>query len=237
MSMTRREFARLAAGIVAALPAGAVLAAPGKDDAMRRYVERIRSDLRRFRKEQLAATNAAGERLAERVAAGGRLLIFDQRNEYTSEALGRAGGLMAIAGVRDSSEASVHAQDVLLIVADEAAAEADLAVARPARERGALVVGLCPVRKAEGSLSGACDLALDNYVTDDDACVAVPGMAQPIGPTSGALNAAVLWTLTAAYIEAMERRGKPPHVWMSIKRPGGRAYDDRMLEETKKVGY
>jgi len=234
MSMTRREFVRLAAGFVAALPASAALAAHGKDEAMWRYVDRIMSDLRRFRKEQLAATNAAGKRVAQRVIAGGRLLVFDQSGKYTSEALGRAGGLMAIAGVRDGSETSVHAPDALIVVSDDAAAEADLAVARPARERGALVVGICPMRAAAASLASACDIALDDHVSDEDACLTIRGLPKPIAPTSGAMNAAILWAVTAAHIESMDQHGRPPHVWMSMKRPGSKEFNDRELEATRR---
>lgn len=234
--MNRREFAQLL-GAGAALPLGAWARGAEEPDAMSVYLERIESDLARFAREQLAATDAAGERLAERVAAGGRLLIFDQQGKYSAEASGRAGGLMAVTAVRDGSEASVHPQDALIIVADEPAAPADLEVARPARERGALVVGICPVRRGAHRLAAACDVALDNYVTNDDAAVSLPGVAQRVGPTSGALNAAILWALTAAYIEAMERRGKPPHIWKSIKRPGAQEFNAAALEATAREGY
>jgi len=231
--MTRRAFGRLITAAGVALAGGRVLAAE-KGNAMRAYFDRILGDLRRFRREQLTNTNTAASRLADRIAAGGRLLIFDQRGQYSAEALGRAGGLMVIEAVRDGGEASVRGRDALIVVSDYAASEADLAVARAARERGALVVGICPVRASASSLAHSCDLALDNYVTDEDACITLPGLAEPIAPTSGAMNAAVLWALTAAYVEALELRGSPPHIWMSIKRPGGREFDDRELEAAKR---
>jgi uncharacterized phosphosugar-binding protein len=233
--MTRREFARLTAIAAASAPFAGALAAGEPPDAMKRYINRIMRDLSRFRAQQLPRTDYAGRQCADRVAAGGRLLIFDQRSAYSSEWLGRAGGLMGVAGVRDGSEASVHAQDALVIVSDHPADQADLAVARPSRKRGALVVGICPVRPAEESLSNACDIALDNYVSDEDALMVVGG--ERIAPTSGAINTAILWTLTAAYIEAMVGLGKPPHVWMSIKRPGAKEFDDAALAATAKVGY
>ena len=231
--MTRRTFGHLIAAAGVAVVGGRAWAAT-KGNAMRGYFDRILGDLRRFQRNQVSNTNTAASRLADRIAAGGRLLIFDQRGEYSAEALGRAGGLMAIEAVRDAGEASVHARDALVVVSDLAASEADLAVTRPAHERGALVVGICPVRPGRGNLSSACDTALDDCVTDEDACIALPGLAEPIAPTSGAINAAVLWTLTAAYVEALELRGRPPHIWMSIKRPGGREFDDRELEAAKR---
>jgi uncharacterized phosphosugar-binding protein len=233
--MDRREFTRLAAG---ALAAGAALRsqAPAQDgDAMRRYLERIRSDLARVRSEQLGRLDEAGRRLAERVSAGGRLLIYDVRGEYTAEALGRAGGLMGIGRLGADQAAMVGAKDALLIVADEPANPADVALATAVRAAGALVVGICPVREQEGSLSRCCERAIDNYVTDEDAAVNVGG--QQMAPTSGVLNTALMWAVTAAYIDAMEALGKPPHVWMSIKRPGAKAFNDAALAATKEAGY
>jgi uncharacterized phosphosugar-binding protein len=230
--MTRRDFAYLLPGALAA-----AIAAPAAADqpADRRYLRRVRSDLARLRSEQLAALNSAGDRLAERVAAGGRLLIYDLRGEYTAEALGRAGGLMGIARMGPDQAAMVGAQDALLIVADEPANATDVALAQAAHGASALVVGICPVRETGGSLARACDVAIDNYVTDADAAVTVRGEA--IAPTSGVLNTAILWAVTAAYIEAMEKRGKAPHVWMSIKRPGAKAFNDAALAATREAGY
>ena len=233
--MTRREFVRLMAVAAASAQAGGLFAADEAPDSMRRYMNRVLRDLRRFRHEQTAATDAAGDRLAERVATSGRLLIFDQRSAYTSEWLGRAGGLMGVGGVRDGSKESVHATDALIIVSDHPGDEADLAVARPSRDRGALVVGICPVRTADGSISTACDVALDNYVSDHDAVMVIGG--ERIAPTSGVLNTAILWALTAAYIQGMETRGKSPHIWMSIKRPGAKEFNSSARRDAAEVGY
>jgi len=163
------------------------------------------------------------------------LLICDLRGEYVAEALGRAGGLMGIARVGPDQAATVGAQDALLIVADEPANPTDVALATAARAAGALVVGICPVRTEEGALSRSCDIEIDNYVTNEDAAAPVAG--ERMAPTSGVLNTALLWAVTAAYIEAMEARGKPPHVWMSIKRPGARQFNEAALAATKDVGY
>ena len=235
--MNRRQFAQLVAAAVAATGVPLPRAGAEGTDAMHRYLDRIRTDLARLRAEGLAKVTEAGERLAQRVAAGGRLLIYDRRGEHTAEALGRAGGLMAIQGLTAGQEGLVGAADALLVVADEPAQAADVALARAARQVGALVVGICPVREGADALAQACDLALDNYVTDADAAVTIEGLRAPIAPTSGVLNTAILWTVTAAYIEALERLGKPPHVWMSIKRPGAKEFNDAALAATREAGY
>lgn len=235
--MTRRDFTRFLTASLAGLGVGGSVASATDPSAMRRYGRRIRSDLQRFRNKQLETVNAAGELLAERVAAGGRLLIYDRRGPYSAEASGRAGGLMAIHRLSAGQEDTITSQDALMIVADMPADDLDVAMAEAARERGAMVVGICPVREAGESLSNLCDIALDNHVTDEDAAIEIPGLATRIAPTSGVLNTAILWALTAAYIEAMERRGKPPHVWMSIKRPGAREFNAAAQEATKEAGY
>ncbi|MGQ9731942.1 MAG: hypothetical protein ACUVX8_11815 [Candidatus Zipacnadales bacterium] len=234
--MDRRQFGQL---LAVSLGTGLLkfVQAQDGDGAMRRYVERIYNDLRRVHTEQLETIEKAGERIAERVATGGRLLIYDLRGEYSAEAIGRAGGLMAIQRLEPQQAYEAKAADALLIVADEPANNTDLAVAQVARRGGALVVGICPVRPGTPALSGACDLALDNYVTDEDAAIRIPGLEKAIAPTSGVLNTAVLWALTAAYIGAMERRGKAPHVWMSIKRPGATTFNKEMQQSTLEAGY
>jgi uncharacterized phosphosugar-binding protein len=237
MTVNRRDFTWFLTAGLAGLGVGSAVASAAEPNAMRRYVRRIRGDLERLRREQLAALSQAGEVLAERVASGGRLLIYDRRGPYSAEATGRAGGLMAIHRVRPGQEETITSKEALLIVADRPADEADLAMAKAARERGAAVVGICPARERADSLSSLCDVAIDNHVTDQDAAIEITGVAGPIAPTSGVLNTAVLWAVTAAYIEAMERRGKPPHIWMSIKRPDAKEFNAAAQEATKEAGY
>jgi uncharacterized phosphosugar-binding protein len=232
MTMDRRLFTRMLTIALGGAPALGALAQDG--GAMQRYLRRIRRDLARVRKD-LPAIDRAGGLLAERVSAGGRLLIYDLRGEYTAEALGRAGGLMGISRVGPDQAAMVAPADALLALADEPANATDLALVQAARAAGALVVGICPARPDEGSLSDTCDLAIDNYVTDADAAVVVRGAA--IAPASGVLNTAILWAVIAAYIEAMEKRRKPPHVWMSIKRPGAKDFNDAALAATREAGF
>jgi uncharacterized phosphosugar-binding protein len=88
------------------------------------------------------------------------------------------------------------------------------------------VVGLCPVRPA--GTAPECDLALDNLAEDAESAGA---------PVVGVMNTALLWAVTAAYIEAMERRGRPPHVWMSIKRPGAKDFNAAAQAATQEAGY
>jgi uncharacterized phosphosugar-binding protein len=138
---------------------------------------------------------------------------------------------------RASDAASVKNADAVIIVSDDSAHEADVSFAQAARETGALTVAVCPVRDTRGALGRECDVAIDNYVTDADAAIEVRGVDAPMAPTSGTLNTAILWALTAAYIEAMEKRGKPPTVWMSIKRPGAAEFNAAARKRSQAVGY
>jgi len=51
------------------------------------------------------------------------------------------------------------------------------------------------------------------------------------------MNTAIMWAVMAAYIEGMERRGKPPQVWMSIKRPGAAEFNKEARAKSEEVGY
>jgi len=230
--MTRRDFARwLSLGAVGLAAAAGEADAAG---AMERFLERIRGDLARFRTEQLPLVETAANRLAETVSGGGRLCIFDFRGAYAAEALGRAGGLMAISQVTPDT---VTAQDAVVLITDVASDPRDAAMARAARSAGAYVVAIAPVRRGADGTAALCDHGIDDYVTDDDAAIRLPGLDTPIAPTSGIMNVAILWTLAAAYVEAMERRGRVPSIWVSIKCPDAKERNDRSLARAAREGF
>lgn len=219
--MTRREFGKLAA---TGLPMISASLAAG-DDAIEGYFDAANQHLCRIRSESAGQIGRVGRRLAGRVAGGGRLFVFDSRGGYVSEALGRAGGLMAIAPL-PADAAGVTANDAVIVVADDRLDAAAVAAAEAARAAGALVTGIGPASDTGKSLEAACHATIANTLDG--------GAGNPL---SGVLNTAILWALIAAYIEAMEARGRPPHIWMSIKRPGSKAFNDAALAETAKVGY
>jgi len=203
---------------------GASLAA-ANDDVIEGYFGAANDHLRRIRSDRAGQIGRAARRLAGRVAEGGRLFIFDSRGGYVSEALGRAGGLMAIAAL-PADAAGVTARDAVIVVADDRPDAAAIASAQAARAAGAFVAGIGPATGTDNSLAAACHATIDNTLDG--------GAGNPL---SGVLNTAILWALIAGYIEAMEARGKPPHIWMSIKRPGSKAFNDAALADTAKVGY
>jgi len=220
--MTRREFGRLAA---AGLPMLGATMGAADDDPMERYLDAIDECLRHIRDTHAGRISQAGQELAERVASGGRLFIYDSRGGYVSEALGRAGGLMAIAALPADS-AGLTVSDAAIIVADEWDDPAAIGAGKAARAAGAFVVAIGGSRGTRTGLWAGCDAAIDNTLRG--------GVREPL---SGVLNTAMLWALIAAYIESMEAHGKPPHIWMSIKRPGSKAFNETALAETAKVGY
>lgn len=235
--MDRREFARTAALGAVALGLGPGLGLADGPGAMRRYVQRVRADLTRFRLQQADDTARAGDMLAELLSQGGKLWVHDRRGPYSAEAIGRAGGLMAIHRLRPGGLERPTNGDAIIIVADEAGNEEDIEVAKGARVAGAWVLGICPVRVGKPGLAAECDMALANYASDEDAAVPIRGIEGRIGPTSGVMNTTIMWALIAGYIEGMERRGKTPQVWMSIKRPGAAEFNQEARARAEEVGY
>lgn len=82
-------------------------------------------------------------------------------------------------------------------------------------------------------LADLCELVLDNGAPYGDACVAVPGFAQRIGPLSTLGGCAVANALVAETVARLVERGVTPPVFMSANLDGGDAHNARLLAENR----
>ncbi len=65
----------------------------------------------------------------------------------------------------------------------------------------------------------------------------VPGYSEPVCPTSGLVNAVLLWMLTAQLVGEMIREGEPPAVYMGVHLKGGREHNEQMRTVFERRGY
>ena len=101
---------------------------------------------------------------------------------------------------------------------------------RGARERGAYTVAIGP----EGKTISSADVGLIDFGWEG--AVEVQGYGR-ICPTSGLLNAVLLWMLTARLVQEMIGLGEVPSVYMGIHLRGGRERNEEAMEAFRRRGY
>ncbi len=202
------------------------------------YLDTLKGRLDVFHERYLGAVNVAGERMAGKILAGGKMIPWSTRNEFFVEASGTAGGLMGIYPLQIDS---LTTNDVVILAAGAATPEAEIEMARKIRAKGAFLVGIYPFTREDGISTAEfrklCDMSFDNLSGDSDGIFRVKGYPKKIIPTTGLMNNYIYWALTGAYVQAMERRNVSPYYWMSFHVEGGKAYDDSIRPFFMKRGY
>ncbi|MFF7247941.1 sugar isomerase domain-containing protein [Embleya sp. NPDC008237] len=233
-----------------------------------RYLDAAIGLLERLRDEELPTIDRAADRIAESLAAGGRLFVFGGGHSALAaqDVVYRAGGLiLANPLIAPGNELSVRPitvstaveklaelagpvldgaglrkGDVLVVISLSGRNGLPVEMARRARERGALVVGVTSVVASEAESprhpSGTrvldnCDVVLDTAIPPGDAALEADGVPQRIGPTSGVVCSAVLQALMVGVIGHLVSRGIEPPVFMSANVEGGAAWNERLLTE------
>ncbi|MDD5705551.1 MAG: SIS domain-containing protein [Kiritimatiellae bacterium] len=128
--------------------------------------------------------------------------------------------------------------DVVLIASTSGRNPVVIDLALRASEKGVRRVGITSLayaqsvtsRHASGKkLHELCDVVLDNGAPAGDACVRVPGVAQPVGPLSTVTGCALVNALVAEVVSRLAASGIEPPVYMSANLDGGDAYNARQL--------
>ncbi|MGQ9790371.1 MAG: DUF2529 family protein [Armatimonadota bacterium] len=202
------------------------------------FARRVLTELQSLHSEQASLIERTAEAMARRVLRGGRLYIVDDHSGLTSEAVGRAGGLMMVEplSTTDLAKANIADPDILIMCSRTADNAAMAVLARDARQRGIYVVTLCPTADKSDTLalphwaSAHMRVPLDGgiFTTSD---------GESVCPVSGVVACVALWMLTAAFIERMHLHGKTPHVWRSIKLPDSKPFNEQALSATARGGY
>ncbi|MHB9030582.1 MAG: DUF2529 family protein [Candidatus Latescibacterota bacterium] len=210
----------------------------GSGETAAAYLDTLMGRLDVFHERNIQAVNVAGERMAEKILAGGKMIPWSTRREFLSEASGTAGGLM---GIYPLKAESLTKNDVVILAAAGATPEQEIEMARQVRAKGALLIGIFPFKREDGistePLKKLCDLSFDNLSGDIYGIFRVKGYKDKIIPTTGLMNNYIYWALTGAYVQAMESRGVAPYYWMSLHVPGGKAFDDSVRVLYQKRGY
>jgi uncharacterized phosphosugar-binding protein len=124
--------------------------------------------------------------------------------------------------------------DVLIIVNAYGINACTIDAARYAHARGVIVVAATsvafqkalpqghPSRHPDGAdLADEADVVIDTKIPMGDALMEIPGVTQPVGPSSTFTNAAALNLLVLESVRQLAERGVDPPIWRSANSPGG----------------
>lgn len=141
---------------------------------------------------------------------------------------------------------NLRAGDCLILGSVSGRTARPISTAIAAREAGVTVVAITSmeytarVKSAHSSGLRLCDVAdivVDNCVPYGDACLQVEGLAAPVFPLSGIANTVCCWLIVAGVIERLLARGLQPHVYLSVNREDGEAFNAAQLAEYNRLGY
>lgn len=131
----------------------------------------------------------------------------------------------------------VAAGDVLVLASNSGGNPVIVELAALAQERGAKVIALTslahatsPAARAGGRrLHEFADVVLDNHGTPGDAALRLPGLTQPVAPTSTVIGAALLQAVAAQAAAILLEAGVVPEVWLSANAAGGDAANAELI--------
>ena len=156
----------------------------------------------------------AGESVAERLVAGGRLFIASARPDFTSEGFVRASGLMLLeeGGPQDQP----GSKDVVILGWANADLDAEKDLLQQVGRGGAWIVGIGP----DSALSTRVQVFLESAPPQPAAVLAIFGGEKY--PLVALQNLVLLWAFTGELAAALTRRGCMPTIYQSVLMPGAR---------------
>jgi uncharacterized phosphosugar-binding protein len=130
--------------------------------------------------------------------------------------------------------------DVAIVISTSGRNAVPIEMAMAASARGLKVIVLTslaysravPSRHPSGKhLADVADVVLDNGAPAGDAAVELAGLPEPIGPTSGAVGAALLHAVIVQAVANLLEQGIEPPVFLSGNLPEGDAHNERLMRQ------
>lgn len=130
--------------------------------------------------------------------------------------------------------------DVIIVISTSGRNAVPIEMAMAARDRGLKVIALTslaysrsqPSRHPSGKrLADVADLILDNGSPPGDALLELPGLPEKIGPSSGAVGAAILHAVIVQAVANLLERGIEPPVFLSGNLPDGDEHNQRLMRQ------
>lgn len=199
---------------------------------------------------QTEAIRSVAQQVAEAIERGNVLHLLDNGHFLRDELYQRSGGFAVLNRLTSPDDLSnrflCRRGDVVVFGSVSGASEALVHAAILARERGLYTVGLtslaqssvAPAMHPSGQhLKDVVDQVLDIRGRAGDAMLDIPGLDQPICPSSGIGAAVVMWAVVAETANILATKGLPPTVFRSVNLPDGKKRFDEQVAQFLRRGY
>ncbi|MBQ3151442.1 MAG: SIS domain-containing protein [Clostridia bacterium] len=130
--------------------------------------------------------------------------------------------------------------DTLIVHSNSGRNTVPVEMAEEARKMGVYVIGFTSLQHSNSVTSRApsgkrlfevCDTVIDNCGVPGDAAITVPGLSEPMGPTSTAVGASIINSIVIEAVELLIADGILPPVFMSANLDGGDEHNKKIFEE------
>ncbi len=132
----------------------------------------------------------------------------------------------------------VGPDDVMIVISNSGGNATCVEMAVAAHTRGVSTIGVTSIRHATAPearqragprLHEVVDVVLDNYGEPGDACLALEGLEQRVGPTSTVVGSAMLNAVVAETVELLLARGHSPDVFASSNMTRGDTINETLI--------
>ena len=175
--------------------------------------------------QALPAIINVADRVAGRLAAGGRLLLASVRPDFASEGYIRGGGLMLIEEWTPAT--SLSPDDTVIFGWSDSGQEKELELLSSLRDSDALTIGIGPPTVAWTGVEAlaSADLLSASRTPPPAATGPFDGEAYPLISLQ---NLVILWVLTGEIVSALTRQGQMPALYQSVLVHGARERNARV---------
>lgn len=226
------------------------------DIYQQQYYHNIISALEQIFTKQCNQINTAAEIFAQCVEKGGIIYGFGSGHSFGGalEIAGRAGGLVntkaldqfhglmgwydGLSGAGDlfASLLNIQPNDCLVIISNSGNKPLHVELAKQVQKTGAKVIAitsLLSVQEASNkpNVINYSDVVLDNFSPVGDCSISIADSDFVTGPISSISTSFIINNVVIKAISLLLDRGIQPPVMRSVNQPGGKAYNESLIEK------
>ena len=215
---------------------------------MERYQKAVDELFAKVRATQTEKIVETGELFANAVINGGKIMLSGICHSIEQDLLCRGGGPIFYQEYKNFEHRDLlKAGDVLVVSSVSGRTKSVVDLTYEMVQRGVKVVAFTsmeyavqvdPVHASGKKLYEMATLTLDNCAPAAEAMLEVEGLEARFAAASGIASDYIMWCVTSVMVEKMLEMGYTPGILMSANFPGGKEYNDTVVEpHYEQYGY
>ena len=215
---------------------------------MERYQKAVDELFAKVRATQTEKIIETGELFANAVINGGKIMLSGICHSIEQDLLCRGGGPIFYQEYKNFEHRDLlKAGDVLVVSSVSGRTKSVVDLTYEMVQRGVKVVAFTsmeyavqvdPVHASGKKLYEMATLTLDNCAPAAEAMLEVEGLEARFAAASGIASDYIMWCVTSVMVEKMLEMGYTPGILMSANFPGGKEYNDTVVEpHYEQYGY